>query len=69
MTILGIWILALVLRALRFPVLREIPWPWLFLWPLVAWVLMFVIRILEYIFYFLFFIGFMWLLVWLWNVW
>jgi len=68
MTIFGIYILIIVLKMVGVPVIREISWPWIFLWPLVAAILMFVIRIIGYILAVVFTFGFLWMLYWLWTI-
>jgi CBS domain containing-hemolysin-like protein len=66
MTYIGIYLLLIILRAVGTPVLKEIPWPWFFLWPLVLFVVMLVIRILYFLGSFVLVFGFLALLAWLW---
>ena len=58
----SIYLVLLFLRAIRFPILKEIDWGWFFLWPVIAFFLKIIIRLLELIIYPILVFGFLWLL-------
>lgn len=66
MTYIGIYFLLIILRAIGTPVLKEIPWPWFFLWPLVLFFVTLIIRILYFVGSFVIVFGLLALLAWLW---
>jgi len=60
--IVTIYVILIFLKAIGFPVLKEISWGWFILWPLVALILKLVIKILELIIYPVLVFGFIWLM-------
>lgn len=62
---LGVYMGLLLLRAMRFPVIKEIPWKFLVLWPLITGLVMLIVRVFSYVFYLALFIAGMYFLIWL----
>jgi len=68
MTILGIYVLIILLKLIGIPIIKEITWPWIFLWPLIGAIIMLFVRIIGYVLAFVFTFGFLWMLYWLWTI-
>lgn len=65
LNVVGIYVGLLILRAVKLPVIREIPWKWFILWPIIALFAVVLLRILQYAFYFAAFLALMYGLAWL----
>ena len=59
---LSIYVVLLLLKAFRFPVLRDISWGWFIFWPVILVIVKLLIRILEFIISPIIVFGFLWLL-------
>lgn len=59
----AIYVVLIFLKAVGFPILKDVSWGWFIFWPVIALLLRVIIGILEFIIYPVIVFGFLWLMV------